>query len=146
MHANTKANIKRTLPSRYDFGLGAPEDILVVDEAVVALALLGHHVVAADVELGAVVRVGIGRVGQDTAPGPDHVVRRTAEAVVEALARSVQAAPGRVNGPHAARHLLLVDEARRTRHHLLQGWRARVSMQGVWPKFFFLEGGVGVER
>lgn len=106
------------LPSLHILRLSAPEALLVINCTVLALALLRHHAVLADVELGAVLGVRVGRVRQDPAGRAGYVAVRTDEAVVENIALDVFAEATRVSRPDATRHLRLVDQTRWARHHL----------------------------
>lgn len=89
------------LPSLNGIRLRTPETVLVVDEAVLALALLRPHAVATDVELGTVVRMRIGGMGEQVSGGPDDVTGRTAETVVKDVAFQLVADSGSFRGPDA---------------------------------------------
>lgn len=60
----------------------------------------------------------IGRMGQNPAQRAGHVPVRANEAIVEDVPLHVLAQSARVSRPHAARHFVLVDEARRAGHRL----------------------------
>lgn len=96
----------------------APEAFLVVDCATLALTLLRHHAVLADVEFGAILGMRVSRVRQNPAGWTGDVTVRANEAVIENVAFDVLAKANGVCRPDAGRHLRLVDQARWTGHHL----------------------------
>lgn len=119
---------KTFLPSFNSLRVSTPEELLVVNSVLLALALLRFKTISANVEFSAVILVSKRWMGQHPATWSNDISDRAAETVIENLTVWINTGFRCVNGPNASGLLLLVDKTWGAGHQHRQSVNAVVEL------------------